>query len=174
MPYYGMPVGTEYEEVGFGFNHGIVTGLLRERLGITGIVCTDWGILNDSIIVGEPHVARAWGVEHLTPAERLLKAVHAGIDQFGGEHCPELAVELVRAGSWTTPASTRRRGCCWPRSSASASSTTAAASTPGTPRPLSAAPTSARRENRPSAAPSPCSRTARSRSPAARTCTWKA
>ena len=29
MPYYGMPIGTEYEEVGFGFNTSIITGLLR-------------------------------------------------------------------------------------------------------------------------------------------------
>lgn len=45
MPYYGMPAGTEYEEVGFGFNKGIITGLLREQLGFDGIVCSDWGIL---------------------------------------------------------------------------------------------------------------------------------
>ena len=35
MPYYGMPVGTEYEEVGFGFNRSVITGLLRERTGST-------------------------------------------------------------------------------------------------------------------------------------------
>ncbi|GAB2965673.1 glycoside hydrolase family 3 protein [Streptomyces heilongjiangensis] len=98
MPYYGMPVGTEHEEVGFGFNRGIVTGLLRERLGFTGIVVADWGLITDSDIMGEPHPARAWGVEHLAPAERLLKALHAGVDQFGGEHCTDLLVDLVRGG----------------------------------------------------------------------------
>ena len=36
MPYYGMPVGTEYEEVGFGFNKSVITGLLRERFGFDG------------------------------------------------------------------------------------------------------------------------------------------
>ncbi len=45
MPYYGMPVGTEYEEVGFGFNKSVITGLLRERYGFDGIVCTDWGLI---------------------------------------------------------------------------------------------------------------------------------
>src|SRR5579863_9278137 len=30
MPYYGMPVGTEYEEVGFSYNKAIITGILRE------------------------------------------------------------------------------------------------------------------------------------------------
>ncbi|MFV0131975.1 glycoside hydrolase family 3 N-terminal domain-containing protein [Streptomyces sp. HMX87] len=98
MPYYGKPVGTEHEEVGFGFNKGIITGLLRERLGFDGIVCTDWGLVTDQLVMGEPHAARAWGVEHLGPAERVLKIFHAGADQIGGESCPELVVELVRTG----------------------------------------------------------------------------
>ncbi|MFJ8806349.1 glycoside hydrolase family 3 protein [Streptomyces sp. NPDC102490] len=98
MPYYGQPVGTDWEEVGFGFNHGVVTGLLRERLGFEGIVCTDWGLLTDHEIFGEVHEARAWGVEHLTVAERAAKALDAGADQFGGEACPEIVVELVRSG----------------------------------------------------------------------------
>ncbi|NGO74398.1 glycoside hydrolase family 3 protein [Streptomyces sp. YC504] len=98
MPYYGQPIGTDWEEVGFGFNRGVVTGLLRERLGFEGIVCTDWGLLTDHEIFGELHQARAWGVEHLTVAERAAKALDAGADQFGGEECPEVVVELVRSG----------------------------------------------------------------------------
>jgi len=40
MPYYGMPVGTEHEEVGFGFNRGVITGLLRARYGfVVGWLC---------------------------------------------------------------------------------------------------------------------------------------
>ncbi|MFG2894412.1 glycoside hydrolase family 3 N-terminal domain-containing protein [Streptomyces sp. NPDC048248] len=101
MPYYGMPVGTEYEEVGFGFNHSIITGLLREKLGFDGIVCTDWGLLTDGPIMGETHAARAWGVEHLTPGERALRVLHAGADQIGGEACPELITALVRDGLLT-------------------------------------------------------------------------
>ena len=85
MPYYGMPVGTEHEEVGSGFNRSVITGLLRERFGFDGIVCTDWGLLSDSDIMGDHHVARAWGVEHLTVPERMAKALEAGVDQFGGE-----------------------------------------------------------------------------------------
>jgi beta-glucosidase len=101
MPYYGMPVGTPYEEVGFGFNHSILTGLLREELGFDGIVCTDWGLLTDGPIMGEMHAARAWGVEHLNPQERALKVLHAGADQIGGEACPELITALVRDGRLT-------------------------------------------------------------------------
>lgn len=98
MPYYGMPVGTEYEEVGFGFNKSVITGLLRERYGFDGIVCTDWGLLSDAEIMGQPFPARAWGVEHLTTRERMLKVVEAGADQFGGEAIPELLIDLVEQG----------------------------------------------------------------------------
>ncbi|MER5758952.1 glycoside hydrolase family 3 N-terminal domain-containing protein [Streptomyces sp. NPDC002082] len=98
MPYYGQPIGTDWEEVGFGFNKGVVTGLLREQLGFQGIVCTDWGLITDSVIFGEMHPARAWGVEHLSVSERAAKALDAGCDQFGGEECPEVVVELVRSG----------------------------------------------------------------------------
>ncbi|WP_406437125.1 glycoside hydrolase family 3 C-terminal domain-containing protein [Streptomyces sp. NBC_01613] len=94
MPYYGMPVDTDMEAVGFGFNKGVITGLLREKLGFDGIVCTDWSLLNDTVY-GE---ARAWGVEELTPSERTLKVIEAGCDQFGGESSPDLVVDLVRAG----------------------------------------------------------------------------
>lgn len=98
MPYYGMPVGTEYEEVGFGFNEGVLTGLLRERYGFDGIVCTDWGLITDQPIMGTDFAARAWGVENLTPAERMVKVLDAGADQFGGEHDPSLLIGLVRDG----------------------------------------------------------------------------
>lgn len=98
MPYYGMPVGLPLEEVGFGFNRDVITGLLRDRYGFDGVVCTDWGLLTDSEIGGQPFVARAWGVEHLGRPERVRKALDAGVDQFGGEACPEVIVDLVRRG----------------------------------------------------------------------------
>lgn len=88
MPYYGMPVGTEYEEVGFSFNKQIITGLLREQLGYDGIVCSDWGILSRTF----------WGVESLSYEDRMVKAFDAGIDQLGGEHRPGVLVQLVQSG----------------------------------------------------------------------------
>ncbi|MER7705370.1 glycoside hydrolase family 3 N-terminal domain-containing protein [Kitasatospora sp. NPDC097605] len=91
MPYYGMPVGTGHEEVGFGFNKGIITDLLRRRLGYDGIVCTDWAILAD----------KCWGVEELSYEERMLKSLAAGVDQFGGEFRPQVLVDLVRGGKVT-------------------------------------------------------------------------
>ncbi|WP_159499084.1 glycoside hydrolase family 3 protein [Microbacterium sp. 18062] len=98
MPYYGMPVGTDYEEVGFGFNRSVITGILRERLGFEGIVCTDWSLITDHLAVGDETSARAWGVEHLTEEERVLKVLDAGADQFGGEYRTDLVLDLVAQG----------------------------------------------------------------------------
>lgn len=93
-----MPVGTEYEQVGFGFNKGVITGLLREELGFDGIVLTDWGLITDAIIAGQDMPARAWGCEHLSELERLVKILDAGCDQVGGESRPELVVQAVVQG----------------------------------------------------------------------------
>ncbi|KAJ5623204.1 hypothetical protein N7490_011809 [Penicillium lividum] len=98
MPYYGMPVGTEWEEVGFAFNKDVITGVLREELGFEGIVCTDWGLITDTEIFGQSMPARAWGCEGLSHLERVKKILDAGCDQFGGESVPELVIQLVEQG----------------------------------------------------------------------------
>ncbi|MEV0381700.1 glycoside hydrolase family 3 N-terminal domain-containing protein [Nonomuraea sp. NPDC050643] len=105
MPYYGIPVGLELagepvEEIGFGFNRQIITGLLRERLGYDGVVCSDWGLVTDALSRdgsrGLP--ARAWGAEELTARERVRRIVAAGCDQLGGEECVEILIDLVESG----------------------------------------------------------------------------
>lgn len=99
MPYYGMPVGASWEEVGFGFNKDVITGLLRGRYRFDGVVCTDWGLLTSmKVLAWDIMPARAWGVENLSLAERAQKALDAGTDQFGGEACPEVIIQLVREG----------------------------------------------------------------------------
>jgi beta-glucosidase len=116
MPYYGMPVGLEVggeriEEVGFGFNKQLVTGLLRERLGFDGIVLSDWELVNDNHVGDQVLPARAWGVEQLDPYERVERLLDAGVDQFGGEECVEVLLDLVargRVGEDRVDASARR------------------------------------------------------------------
>lgn len=98
MPYYGMPIGLELEPVGFSFSKEVVTDLLRGKYGFDGVVCTDWGLLTDATIGDQVMAARAWGVEHLTREQRAKKALDAGVDQFGGEACPEVIVGLVHTG----------------------------------------------------------------------------
>ena len=103
MPYYGMPIalevdGEKIEEVGFGFNKQIITGLLRGTLGYDGVVVTDWELVNDNHVGDQVLPARAWGVEHLDPAARMELIIEAGSDQFGGEECVELLLDLVAEG----------------------------------------------------------------------------
>lgn len=105
MPYYGIPMGLELhgepiEEIGFGFNRQIITGLLRERLGYDGVVCSDWGLVTDAQARdGSRRLpARAWGAEELTPRERVRRIVEAGCDQMGGEECVEILIDLVESG----------------------------------------------------------------------------
>ncbi len=94
MPYYGIPVGQTPEDVGFGYNKEIITGLLRERYKFDGVVCADWGLVTDS----KAKPAAAHGVENLSEVERAAKILEAGCDMFGGEASPEWIVELVESG----------------------------------------------------------------------------
>ena len=99
MPYYGRPLGTPLEEVGFGYNRDVVTGLLREQYGFDGVVCTDWGLVTDAPMPdGSVFAAKCWGVEELSTEDRVAKILDAGCDQLGGEVLPDVVVELVRSG----------------------------------------------------------------------------
>jgi beta-glucosidase-like glycosyl hydrolase len=103
MPYYGMPVGLvvdgeAVEEVGFAFNRQIVTDLLRHRLGFDGVVVSDWELVNDNWVGDQVLPARAWGVEHLDARGRVQLVVDAGVDQFGGEECVQVLLDLVASG----------------------------------------------------------------------------
>jgi beta-glucosidase len=99
MPYYGRPLETDLEEVGFAFSKEVITGMLRGKYGFDGIVCTDWSLLTDFKIFGKVVMAaRAWGVEDLSTHERARKIIEAGCDQFGGEACPDVIVDLVKRG----------------------------------------------------------------------------
>lgn len=98
MPYYGIPVDQTSENVGMSYNKSIITDLLRNKYKFDGVVCTDWGLITDTHMGPIVWPARAWGVEKLSREERVLKVINAGCDQFGGESCPELVVNLVKSG----------------------------------------------------------------------------
>ncbi|KAM5349148.1 hypothetical protein ACJ41O_008971 [Fusarium nematophilum] len=100
MPYYSRPIGTKYEPIGFGFNKGIVTDLLRDQLGFEGIVVSDWSLVTDQNF-GQPMPAKAWGVEQLSAPERVAKILDAGCDQIGGEHVTDMFLQLIRNGTIT-------------------------------------------------------------------------
>ncbi|BCW57062.1 glycoside hydrolase family 3 N-terminal domain-containing protein [Arthrobacter sp. StoSoilB20] len=103
MPYYSLAKdlvidGTEVEEVGFSYNKYLITSLLRGQLGFEGVILTDWQLVTDLEVFGLPFPAKAWGVEHLSPLERVERLFDAGVDQLGGESCTELVLELLADG----------------------------------------------------------------------------
>ncbi|WP_419801558.1 glycoside hydrolase family 3 N-terminal domain-containing protein [Mucilaginibacter sp.] len=98
MPYYGVPIGQSSENVGFGYNKDMITGLLRNKYHYDGIVCTDWSLVTDVPIGNFIFPARAWGVENLDAEQRVQKIIDAGCDQLGGENIPEVIVKLVKDG----------------------------------------------------------------------------
>ncbi|KNH20385.1 beta-glucosidase [Arthrobacter sp. ZBG10] len=103
MPYYSLAKdlvvdGVAVEEVGFSYNKYLITSLLREQLGFEGVVLTDWQLVTDLEVFGLPFPAKAWGVEHLSPLDRVEKLFEAGVDQLGGESCTDLVLELLASG----------------------------------------------------------------------------
>jgi beta-glucosidase len=102
--------GRPLEQVGAGFNRQLLTDLLRTREGFRGVILTDWAITNDcsslcrsGVPAGErpsfAHVAMPWGVEDLPKRDRFVKALNAGVDQFGGTEESAVLVDAVRAGA---------------------------------------------------------------------------
>ena len=88
MPYYSLPSGTEYEEVGYAFNKGVITDVLRNQMGFKGIINSDTG----------PLTGMPWGVENLTKKERYKKAIEAGVNIFSGESDPKMLIEIIDSG----------------------------------------------------------------------------
>ncbi len=88
MPYYSLPSGTEYEEVGYAFNKGVITDLLRNQMGFKGIINSDTG----------PLTGMPWGVEKLTKQERYKKAIEAGVNIFSGESDPAMLINVIDSG----------------------------------------------------------------------------
>jgi beta-glucosidase len=93
MPAYGIPetgtwsgaagviAGATIEQVGASFNKALIADGLRGHSKFAGLVLAPWGVLDDATLAPP---AAPWGVETLTKAQRLAKAVSAGVDQFGG------------------------------------------------------------------------------------------
>jgi beta-glucosidase len=92
MPYYGVPIhvtyqGVTYGSTGFAFSKEIVTDLLRGKLGFTGYVNSDTGIISD----------RAWGLEQRSVPERAAAAINGGTDILSGFNSNQTITDLVRS-----------------------------------------------------------------------------
>ncbi|MFL5618950.1 MAG: glycoside hydrolase family 3 N-terminal domain-containing protein [Gemmatimonadaceae bacterium] len=117
MPTYSILEGATWrgrplEQVGAGYNRQLLTEMLRGQYGFRGMIVTDWAVTNDcneKCRSGAPagerpsfaDVGMPWGVEDLPKRGRFVKAVKAGVDQFGGTEDAAMLVEAVRAGELT-------------------------------------------------------------------------
>ena len=98
MPYYTVSVG-QGEAVGNSYNSYLIRDLLRGRYGYGGVVCTDWGIMEDPLPVLDAFGPRPYGMQDLTEAERYLRVIMNGVDQFGGPLSSAKILEAFRLGS---------------------------------------------------------------------------
>lgn len=114
MPTYSILEGATWENrpleaVGAAFNKQLLSDALRTRYGFRGLVITDWAVTEDCgprCRTGAPtgerptfaDAAMPWGVENLTMRARFVKAIQAGVDQFGGTERAEMIVDAVRKG----------------------------------------------------------------------------
>ncbi len=88
MPYYSLPLGTEYEEIAYAYNKAIITDLLRLKLGFNGIINSDTG----------PIDMMPWGAESLTITERYKRTMEAGVNLYSGNSDPSKLLETVKSG----------------------------------------------------------------------------
>jgi len=114
MPTYSILEGATWkgrpiEPVGTAFNRQLLSEMLREAYGFRGVVLTDWAVTNDCSArcregappgerPGWSDLGMPWGVEDLPMRARFVKAVQAGVDQFGGTESAAMLVQAVRAG----------------------------------------------------------------------------
>lgn len=96
---YSTDVGTPAGNVGMAFSKGILNTLLRGKLGFTGVINSDTGIIGDAN-TGLPDTQnmqnnRAWGLQDKTQQEQFAIAIDAGTDLFSGFHQASAITSLV-------------------------------------------------------------------------------
>lgn len=98
MPYYTVSWLEGHEKVGNSYNEYILKELLRQKYAYDGVVCTDWGITGDPDPNIDSFGSRCYGVNELTEAERHLRIILNGVDQFGGNNDARPILEAWKIG----------------------------------------------------------------------------
>ena len=100
MPYYTVTWGMDPggDNVGNSYSKFIIQDMLREQAGFDGVVCTDWHITADPDPILDSFGSRCYGVEGLSEAERHLRILENGVDQFGGNNNVQPILEAYRLG----------------------------------------------------------------------------
>ena len=85
----------EYGElIGSAYSTYKIKDVLRGQYGYEGVICTDWGVINDY----EEFIHTSWGAFDLTKPERVYKVLTAGVDQFGGHNSSAEIIEAYAIG----------------------------------------------------------------------------
>ncbi|MWP62562.1 glycoside hydrolase family 3 protein [Gilliamella sp. Pas-s25] len=93
------------DAVGGGFNSFLLKDLLRDTYKFKGVIMSDWNITSDCnevCVNGTPLGVKPkvegmpWGVEDLTKEQRFIKAIQAGVQQFGGVSDSSIIVTAVK------------------------------------------------------------------------------
>lgn len=88
------------ELVGSSFSEYKIKELLREKHGFSGVVCTDWMVLNEGMKEGRRSCG--WGKvmedPEVDPGEKAFLAIMAGVDQMGGCSNPKVLVKAYEVG----------------------------------------------------------------------------
>lgn len=100
MPYYTVTWGMDPsgEKAGNSYSRYIIQDLLREKAGFEGVVCTDWGLTADPSPDLDTLSSHCFGAEELTEAQRHLRILENGVDQFGGNNNIVPILEAYRLG----------------------------------------------------------------------------
>ena len=99
MPYYTISYGVDPsgENVANGYSDYIIKDLLRTKYNYKGVICTDWGIVNEYKNLHR-NTGKPWGLESMPAAERYLKVLMAGVDQYGGVNTTKHIHEAYELG----------------------------------------------------------------------------
>lgn len=103
MPYYTVSYGRDIkngQNAGNSYSSYLITDQLRGVYHYDGVVCTDWLVTADEGKAPDEFKGKSWGMETATVIARHLRALTAGVDQYGGNNdaAPVIAAyqELVK------------------------------------------------------------------------------
>ena len=99
MPYYTISYNQDPsgKNVANGYSEWIIKDLLRTKYNYQGVICTDWGIVNEYANLHR-NTGKPWGLEGMPAAERYLQVLMVGVDQYGGVNTTKHIIEAYELG----------------------------------------------------------------------------
>ena len=99
MPYYTISYGVDPsgKNIANGYSDYIIKDLLRTKYNYKGVICTDWGIVSNYADLYR-NTGKPWGLEDMPIAERYLKVLMVGVDQYGGVNTTKHIIEAYELG----------------------------------------------------------------------------